>query len=67
MDQVVDNQFVKFDEIVKLFEDLLKCMFLDHRWRAKFDNAFLLQNVQKESLKSQIEGLEVNYHNVLQK
>ena len=32
-DQVVENQFVKVDE------DLLKCIFLDHGWRAKFDKA----------------------------
>ena len=28
MDQVLENQFVKFDEV------LLKCIFLDHRWGA---------------------------------
>ena len=28
MDQAVENQFVKFDE------DLLKCIFLDHKWGA---------------------------------
>ena len=27
------ESFVKFDE------DLLKCIFLDHRWHAKFDKA----------------------------
>ena len=53
MDQVLENQFVKFDEV------LLKCIFLDHRWGAnltKHLKSFRIIQYLKNKKKSQIKN-----------